>query len=396
MAEGKTLELVVWRLGAQRYALPLAMVERVLPAAEVTPLPDAPAVVTGILNVQGRIVPVVDLRRRLGQPQRELQLADQIVLARTARRVLAFAVDSVQGVVDHEAQSMVDTREVSRGPGVVSGVIKLPDGLVARPRPGAFVVARRRARARSGAGEIRTMTLLAPPDTLLRSFSDHVAGQIGLSLPPARWPDLLRATTMLADESGLPDAQACMQRARPSRAAPVERRLQHRRGALHTRDHAAALLPDAADWVVTLLGTDIHPGFLEHARRGIYGDWSFRGVAGWVQRLHFEAMAPGRHAVRAKLRHGTDCRYLNLAAEPGLDMPAAMDVVLCRHVLMYFDAAQAARAMRRLRGALPPRQHPPGRSRGAPAARTRTEAEKRGRPLPGRIDESGMRQEDAA
>lgn len=130
MAEGKTLELVVWRLGAQRYALPLAMVERVLPAAEVTPLPDAPAVVTGILNVQGRIVPVVDLRRRLGQPQRELQLADQIVLARTARRVLAFAVDSVQGVVDHEAQSMVDTREISRGPGVVSGVIKLPDGLV--------------------------------------------------------------------------------------------------------------------------------------------------------------------------------------------------------------------------------------------------------------------------
>jgi purine-binding chemotaxis protein CheW len=130
MAGGKALELVVWRLGAQRYALPLAVVERVLPAAEVTPLPGAPEVVTGILNFQGRIVPVVDLRRRLGQPQRELLLADQIVLARTARRVLAFAVDSVQDVVDHEAQAMVDTREIPHGPGVVSGVVKLPDGLL--------------------------------------------------------------------------------------------------------------------------------------------------------------------------------------------------------------------------------------------------------------------------
>jgi purine-binding chemotaxis protein CheW len=130
MAKGKTLELVVWRLGAHRYALPLTAVERVLPAAEVTPLPDAPDVVTGILNVQGRIVPLVDLRRRLGQPQRELALADQIVLARSERRVLAFAVDSVQGVVSHEAQAMVDTREASLRAGFVSGVIKLSDGLL--------------------------------------------------------------------------------------------------------------------------------------------------------------------------------------------------------------------------------------------------------------------------
>ena len=115
MAKGKPLELVVWRLGEQRYALPLTAVERVLPAAELTPLPDAPEVITGILNFQGRIVPVVDLRGRLGQLQRELALADQIVLARSARRVLAFAVDSVQGVVSHEAQAMADTRELRSG-----------------------------------------------------------------------------------------------------------------------------------------------------------------------------------------------------------------------------------------------------------------------------------------
>jgi purine-binding chemotaxis protein CheW len=106
MAEGATLELVVWRLGAQRYALPLSVVERVLPAAEVTPLPDAPDVVTGVLNFQGCIVPVVDMRLRLAQPQRDLMPGDQIVLAHTPRRLLAFCVDAVQGVVDQDAQAL--------------------------------------------------------------------------------------------------------------------------------------------------------------------------------------------------------------------------------------------------------------------------------------------------
>jgi len=130
MAESSTLELVVWRLGTQRYALPLAVVERVLPAVEVTPLPDSPEVVSGILNVQGRIVPVVDMRRRLALPQRELLLGDQIVLARTARRSLAFSVDSVQGVVEHEAQALVHAHEVSSAAGFVSGIVKLADGLI--------------------------------------------------------------------------------------------------------------------------------------------------------------------------------------------------------------------------------------------------------------------------
>ena len=60
-------EFVAFVLNDQRYALRLAVVERVVQVVEFTPLPKAPEIVLGIINFEGRVVPVVDVRKRFRQ-----------------------------------------------------------------------------------------------------------------------------------------------------------------------------------------------------------------------------------------------------------------------------------------------------------------------------------------
>jgi hypothetical protein len=65
-----------------RYALSVTAVERIVFAAEVTPLSDAPETVFGLINVEGEIMPVVDVRRRSGFPLRDMELSDRFILKR--------------------------------------------------------------------------------------------------------------------------------------------------------------------------------------------------------------------------------------------------------------------------------------------------------------------------
>src|SRR5258708_2924541 len=121
---------VVFRLAMQRYALPLATVERIVRAAEVTILPNAPAIVLGVLNVAGRVIPVLNLRQRFRLPEREVDPADHFVIAHTTRLMVALMVDEAQGVIEHPDSEIVGAAQVLPRLEQMQGVIKLPDGLV--------------------------------------------------------------------------------------------------------------------------------------------------------------------------------------------------------------------------------------------------------------------------
>src|ERR1700736_6338822 len=92
-------QFLVFRLGDRRFALPLAVVEQVVRAVEVTPLPKAPPIVLGAINVHGRVLPVLDVRRRFLVPDREIGPDDWFLLAHTARRTVVLVVDESEGVV---------------------------------------------------------------------------------------------------------------------------------------------------------------------------------------------------------------------------------------------------------------------------------------------------------
>ena len=127
---GQSSQFVVFSLDEQRYALHLSTVETIVHAVEITVLPKAPEIVLGVLNMQGRIMPVVNVRKRFRLAEREIALSDRFIIARTSRRVVALVVDSVHGVVERAKHEVVAAEEILPQVEYVEGVVKLPEGLV--------------------------------------------------------------------------------------------------------------------------------------------------------------------------------------------------------------------------------------------------------------------------
>ena len=123
-------QLVVFTLDEQRYALRLSAVERVVRAVEITRLPKAPEIVLGLIDVQGQIIPVVNVRKRFRLPEPEIALSDHLIIARTARRKVALVADTVIGVVERSEAEMTAAGTILPGLEYIEGVAKLEDGLV--------------------------------------------------------------------------------------------------------------------------------------------------------------------------------------------------------------------------------------------------------------------------
>jgi purine-binding chemotaxis protein CheW len=122
--------LVVFVLDGQRYGLELSAVERVVRAVAITPLPKGPDIVMGVIDFQGRIIPVVNVRMRFNLPQRGPRLNDQMIIANTKARSVALLVDEASETLEFAAEALVAKDDIAPGIEFVEGVIKLSDGLV--------------------------------------------------------------------------------------------------------------------------------------------------------------------------------------------------------------------------------------------------------------------------
>jgi purine-binding chemotaxis protein CheW len=128
-AMNDSTQLVAFTLDTCKFALPLSQVERIVNVVEITPLPKAPEVVIGVVNVQGRIIPVVDIRKRFRLPEREMNLNDKLILSQTSKRSVGIMVDAVMGVIECPKQEVIISEKILSGIGYVEGVVKLEDGL---------------------------------------------------------------------------------------------------------------------------------------------------------------------------------------------------------------------------------------------------------------------------
>ena len=124
------MQLVVFTLGEQRYGLRLAVVERIVRAVEITALPSAPDIVLGVINVAGRVVPVVNIRKRFGLPDKEMGLDDRLIIARLARRTVALLVDCESAVVEVPQGDIVHASKILPHIDYIDGVAKLGDGMI--------------------------------------------------------------------------------------------------------------------------------------------------------------------------------------------------------------------------------------------------------------------------
>jgi chemotaxis protein methyltransferase CheR len=239
--------------------------------------------------------------------------------------------------------------------------------------------------------------------SLLSRISSHIAAQMGLHFPEARWHELERGLVSAAHISGFPDVPSYAQWLLSApltqeqigalaryltvgetyffrdkrvfdllRGQILPELITKRRGAArHLRIWSAGcctgeeaysiaillsqLMPDWDEWLLTILATDINPHFLHKAVEGHYGEWSFRDVPSYIKDRYFTCTQVGRFEIVSSIKQRVKFTVLNLASEsyPALtNNTNAMDIIFCRNVLMYFSPEQAKKAVRNLYNSL--------------------------------------------
>ena len=124
------MEIVLFELGNWRCGLSVPVVREILRAATVVPLPKAPAVILGVINLRGVIIPVFDIRLRFGLPTKTVLPSDYFIVVKAGQRLAALWVDGVLDVAQLAEHAVKNIQELTPHAEYVTGVAKLADGLV--------------------------------------------------------------------------------------------------------------------------------------------------------------------------------------------------------------------------------------------------------------------------
>ncbi len=123
---------VTFSLGAESFGLPVSHVQEILRVAAITRVPHAPKSIRGVTNMRGRVLPVVDLRVRLGLPETDLTAHNRILVASSRGRQIGLLVDAVQQVtrIDIEAVQPPPPDVMTKQSDYIKGVYNVQDGLI--------------------------------------------------------------------------------------------------------------------------------------------------------------------------------------------------------------------------------------------------------------------------
>lgn len=236
-------------------------------------------------------------------------------------------------------------------------------------------------------------------EDLLDLVSSYVGSRLGLHFPKERSGSLQRGLERAAADFGLPDVASCARwllssplskhqievlashltvgetyffrdrklfeylektilpaRIRQGRKAGRRLRIWSAGCATGEEPYSIAILlrkliRDIENWNIALLATDINPVALAKAVKGIYGNWSFREVPARVKTVYFEEIEAGRYALHPEFRKLVTFSCHNLFEDPYPSLTNntnAMDIIICRNVLMYFAPDRQREVVRRL------------------------------------------------
>ncbi len=93
------MDILTFELDGQRYAFPADKIVQVVQMVAVSPLPGAPPVVEGVVNVRGKVVPVFDLRSRFGLPPRTIHPSQHLIILSGSPRLAAVRVDAAEDFI---------------------------------------------------------------------------------------------------------------------------------------------------------------------------------------------------------------------------------------------------------------------------------------------------------
>jgi purine-binding chemotaxis protein CheW len=121
---------LIFQIDDQRFALTLSDVERVVRAVEVTPLPSAERYILGLVDVQGPVLMVVNSRKVLGIPEKEVELSDQFIIVKTSLNRVILVADSVIGVVPLAVQDLPSEKRYLEENNYIDFAARFDDSIV--------------------------------------------------------------------------------------------------------------------------------------------------------------------------------------------------------------------------------------------------------------------------
>jgi purine-binding chemotaxis protein CheW len=95
----KEQHIVGFRIGRESFGVPIRLVHEIVRIPEITAVPEAPDYVEGVINLRGKIVPVVDLRKRFGEKEIKTTRKNRILVAEVDRKMVGLMVDAASEVM---------------------------------------------------------------------------------------------------------------------------------------------------------------------------------------------------------------------------------------------------------------------------------------------------------
>lgn len=126
------LQLVSFNLGKEEFAVDILKIQEINRMVEITKVPKSPEFVEGVINLRGKVIPIIDLRKRFNLPGSENTKQTRIVVVDIDNKVVGLVVDAVSEVLRLPANTVEPPPPIVAGidSEYISGVGKLEDRLL--------------------------------------------------------------------------------------------------------------------------------------------------------------------------------------------------------------------------------------------------------------------------
>jgi len=131
--EVSTLDVISFGIGVNQYGVPIMSVREIRGWSGATQLPHQPEYVRGVVDLRGVMVPIIDLRRRLGQGTTEATPTHIVIIVAIGERLVGLLADRVLDIVTFEKTSIQPVPRVAQGSGAdcLSGLVSTNDAMIA-------------------------------------------------------------------------------------------------------------------------------------------------------------------------------------------------------------------------------------------------------------------------
>ncbi|MBP8976360.1 MAG: purine-binding chemotaxis protein CheW [Bacteroidetes bacterium] len=128
----KLLQLVSFKVGNEEFGVDILKVQEINRMIEITQVPDSPPDVEGVVNLRGKVIPVVDLRKRFGLTSREQTIHTRIIVVELTNQTVGFIVDEVKEVLRIPSSVMEPPPDLAVGKNAdyIVGIGKLDNRLL--------------------------------------------------------------------------------------------------------------------------------------------------------------------------------------------------------------------------------------------------------------------------